>query len=512
MDTERYRSEVDDRLNLDDRKKQAWIEELSSRSSSADAADPHDRPYLSYAPAPPPPPRRPVWLRWAAAAAAVLLLAGAAFAFWPRRGLETVGEGDVSGGSASPTDTTAPFVPPAVSGETTADEETGTTSAAAGNGTNPAVAFDPDDPLSVFQDFDYIGLGFSKEQAMAVFKAVDTVQELMNLPGTEGQYWRDPGRQAIGFYGMSALQQGISYNLTENYQTNMLELSYNAQDGEWITLASKLLPSGSNFVDAYHQYMLKLFSYNVISYDTLNQILDAGHVAPFVDNPDVLTSDGTWVDASVKQLGFSFYLAEEKREAWISEDYIARELRVYLCRADESFVFGGSNSNGLEPYETRPLPPDADVTDYATLREGWPVDPSPAASESSEPVQAGEATTSTVTTHQCGWVIMPTEPAVQEPKERLTLDKVIELAEKRGNALTWSDFEPYEREEIGSGLVITLFPIDKNYRLQITRAAPADQVPVVIDLVYSKTGEVETGNIDDRIDIRTGDVRAFLNR
>lgn len=416
---------------------------MSSRSSSVNNSDPHDRPYLSYTPAPPPPPRRPVWLRWAAAAAAVLLLAGAAFAFWPRRGLETVGEGDVSGGSASPTDTTAPSRPPAVSGETTAAEETGTTSAAAGNGTNPAVAFDPDDPLSVFQDFDYIGLGFSKEQAMAVFKAVDTVQELMNLPGTEGQYWRDPGRQAIGFYGMSALQQGISYNLTENYQTNMLELSYNAQDGEWITLASKPLPSGSNFVDAYHQYMLKLFSYNVISYDTLNQILDAGHVAPFVDNPDVLTSDGTWVDESVKQLGFSFYLAEEKREAWIIEDYIARELRVYLCRADESFVFGGSNSNGLEPYETRPLPPDADVTDYATLREGWPVDPSSAASESSEPVQAGEATTSPVTTRQCGWGIMPTEPDSPVPAA-VTEIRISSLPESENYARFYKDADKIE--------------------------------------------------------------------
>lgn len=480
---------MDARLNLDSQKKQAWIEELSGRSAFAESSDPRDRPYLSYAPPPPPPPRRPVWLRWAAAAAAVLLLAGAAFAFWPRRGLETAGEGNASGGAASPTDTTAPSMPPAVSGETTADEEAtkataSVTSTAAGNRTNSPVAFDPDDPLAVFQDPYYIYSGFSQEQATAVFAAVDTVQELMSLNNDWSFYGRDVWKQEIVFSGMAGMREGTSYSLAENYQSNTLELRY-WQDGGTAVLASKSLPAGSNFVDAYHQYVLAFTPTNILTRGTLDQILAAGHVAPLVENPDILASEGTWIHAAVKQLGFSFYLAEEKLTVHIIEDYNAGELRVYTCRADAYFTWDDCWAH--EPDDVRPLAAGADITDYSGLQEGWAIDKS---------ATAGEA--APVPDPTSGGVTTPTEPAA-EPKERLTLDKVIELAERKGNALTWDDFEPYGGEEIGSGLLIMKYPVDSQYTLFVTG---------VPDEIY----EARLASGENSIDIRTEDVRAFLNQ
>ena len=94
MNTERYHKEVNS-LRLDEQKKQAWIAELSGKSSCEDDADPYNSPYLS--PAPSLPSRRPAgagWVRWAASAAAVLLLAAvSAFVLLPRGGPDTADEG-----------------------------------------------------------------------------------------------------------------------------------------------------------------------------------------------------------------------------------------------------------------------------------------------------------------------------------------------------------------------------------------------------------------------------------
>lgn len=48
----------------------------------------------------------------------------------------------------------------------------------------------------------------------------------------------------------------------------------------------------------------------------------------------------------------------------------------------------------------------------------------------------------------------------------LTMEKVRELAEK-GEELTWSDFEDYPYEDIGSGLYIYRYEIDESYYLLI---------------------------------------------
>ena len=46
------------------------------------------------------------------------------------------------------------------------------------------------------------------------------------------------------------------------------------------------------------------------------------------------------------------------------------------------------------------------------------------------------------------------------------MEKVRELAEK-GEELTWSDFEDYPYEDIGSGLYIYRYEIDESYYLLI---------------------------------------------
>lgn len=61
----------------------------------------------------------------------------------------------------------------------------------------------------------------------------------------------------------------------------------------------------------------------------------------------------------------------------------------------------------------------------------------------------------------------PSDPPVTEPQwEELTLEKVKELA-KKGDALSWSDFELYRHTDIGSGLYIYFYEIDENYCLVI---------------------------------------------
>jgi len=83
---------------------------------------------------------------------------------------------------------------------------------------------------------------------------------------------------------------------------------------------------------------------------------------------------------------------------------------------------------------------------------------------------------------------------------KLTLDRVVKLSEK-GDALTWSDFERYESIETGSGLYIRVYEIDETFDLWIGGTS-YDQ-PMYIRLVAED-------NHDNCVDIRTGDVRAFI--
>ncbi len=82
----------------------------------------------------------------------------------------------------------------------------------------------------------------------------------------------------------------------------------------------------------------------------------------------------------------------------------------------------------------------------------------------------------------------------------LTLDKVIELSSK-GEELTWSDFEQYAYEDIGSGLYIYRYDIDSNYELRIGGSPSVE--PMYIRLVSK-------ANQDNYIDIRTENVQDFI--
>lgn len=84
-------------------------------------------------------------------------------------------------------------------------------------------------------------------------------------------------------------------------------------------------------------------------------------------------------------------------------------------------------------------------------------------------------------------------------KPRLTLAAVQELAERKGELLSWTDFEDYTYTETGSGLYIRDYPIDGSFSLRIG-GGWLDEEPMYI---YLNCGE-------DFIDIRREDVDAFI--
>lgn len=86
---------------------------------------------------------------------------------------------------------------------------------------------------------------------------------------------------------------------------------------------------------------------------------------------------------------------------------------------------------------------------------------------------------------------------------KLTLKKVKELA-KKGEDLSWSDFERFDHEDIGSGLYIYAFDVDEDYRLLIGGGSP-DIKPYYIMLTL-KTDDSEY------IDIRTDSVDDFIKK
>lgn len=93
-----------------------------------------------------------------------------------------------------------------------------------------------------------------------------------------------------------------------------------------------------------------------------------------------------------------------------------------------------------------------------------------------------------------------------EPKNEkldLTIERVIRLAENKGEELTWSDFEMYNAIETGSGLYILVYEIDETFDLMIGGSSPVSS-PMYIRLVAK-------ANRDDYIDIRTEDVEKFLS-
>lgn len=93
-----------------------------------------------------------------------------------------------------------------------------------------------------------------------------------------------------------------------------------------------------------------------------------------------------------------------------------------------------------------------------------------------------------------------------EPKNEkldLTIERVIRLAENKGEELTWSDFEMYNADETGSGLYILIYDIDETFDLMIGGGAPVSP-PMYIRLVTK-------ADRYNYIDIRTEDVEKFIS-
>lgn len=85
----------------------------------------------------------------------------------------------------------------------------------------------------------------------------------------------------------------------------------------------------------------------------------------------------------------------------------------------------------------------------------------------------------------------------------LTIERVIRLAENKGEELTWSDFQMYNAIDTGSGLYILVYEIDETFDLMIGGGAPVSP-PMYIRLVTK-------ADRDNYIDIRTEDVEKFIS-
>ena len=88
-------------------------------------------------------------------------------------------------------------------------------------------------------------------------------------------------------------------------------------------------------------------------------------------------------------------------------------------------------------------------------------------------------------------------------KIKLTIEKVIELS-KKGDTLTWGDFEPYDNVDIGSGLYILLYDMEEPYYI-IIGGTSMDINPMYVHLVSAQ-------NQEDFIDIRTESVEDFIEK
>ena len=83
---------------------------------------------------------------------------------------------------------------------------------------------------------------------------------------------------------------------------------------------------------------------------------------------------------------------------------------------------------------------------------------------------------------------------------KLTLDDTVMLSQKK-DALTWSDFERYQGQDIGSGLYIMRYKIDELFEVLV--GGIPYETPMYIYLRVNNEA-------DDRIDIRTENVSAFI--
>lgn len=101
------------------------------------------------------------------------------------------------------------------------------------------------------------------------------------------------------------------------------------------------------------------------------------------------------------------------------------------------------------------------------------------------------------------WYSVSNPPTLQlQEPPLLTLDEVKKLA-KKGEELTWSDFEQYKGKPIGSGMYILHYDINENYYLLVV--GTPEKKPTDIRLV-------STQDETNYIDIKTDSIDAFINK
>ena len=91
---------------------------------------------------------------------------------------------------------------------------------------------------------------------------------------------------------------------------------------------------------------------------------------------------------------------------------------------------------------------------------------------------------------------------ISEPKEVLTLDTIRKLS-KKGEALSWADFEMFDYMETGSGLYIRSYETDDPLFTLLIGGTSFESEPMYIYIMANNGTEAA-------LDIRTGDVDAFI--
>ena len=175
---------------------------------------------------------------------------------------------------------------------------------------------------------------------------------------------------------------------------------------------------------------------------------------------------------------------------------LAAAAAVIVSFIGVGFFFRGT---GIEP-----LSPASSATDIS-LDGGKP---------SATEISGSGTMTTTIVTNNNGEIItvvsrsdeaVTTSTTPPETEKRpLTLADVIALSEKDDN-LMWSDFEPFEGKEVGSGLYIMCYEINDEYSVMIG-GVPAEK-PMYVRLVRNYGAQNE-----EYIDLRTDDVLKFLNK
>ena len=105
--------------------------------------------------------------------------------------------------------------------------------------------------------------------------------------------------------------------------------------------------------------------------------------------------------------------------------------------------------------------------------------------------------------YECAVALNIVPQHLDDVSSKLTIEKIRALSGK-GKELSWSDFEQYPHEDIGSGLYIFRYDVDENYYLSVGGGS-LESSPEYILLVSKADDSVF-------VDIRTGDIDEFINK